>query len=179
MFFELIEKRRSIRKFTDEQIDSEKIDRLKEAALRAPSYRGLNPWEFVFITERELLKDLARAKPHGASFISNAALGIVICADPARSDVWVEDASIATIYLHLAAEALELGSCWIQIRKRMHSENTTAEAFIAQALDLPSHLSVEAMVAIGHPAEKKSPHDRGTLQMEKVFLNRYGNPFGS
>lgn len=179
MFFELIEKRRSIRKFTAETIDSEKIDRLKEAALRAPSSRGLNPWEFVFITDRELLEDLARAKPHGASFISNAALGIVICADPARSDVWVEDASIATIYLHLAAEALGLGSCWIQIRKRMHSENTTAEAFIAQALDLPSHLSVEAMVAIGHPAEKKSPHDRGTLQMEKVFLNRYGNPFGS
>jgi nitroreductase len=136
----------------------------------------LNPWEFVFITERKLLEKLSRSKPHGASFMSNAALGIVVCADPARSDVWVEDASIATIYLHLAAEALGLGSCWIQIRKRMHSETVTAEAFIAQALDLASHLSVEAMIAIGYPAEKKSPHAKGTLQMEKVFLNRYGNP---
>ena len=176
MFFELIEKRRSIRKFTAEPIDREKIDRLREAALRAPSSRGLNPWEFIFITERQLLEKLAHAKPHGASFMSNAALGIVVCADPDRSDVWVEDASIATIFLHLAAEALGLGSCWIQIRKRMHSETITAEAFIAQTLDLPSHLSVEAMVAIGHPAEKKSPHDRRTLQAEKIFLNRYGNP---
>ena len=177
MFFELIEKRRSIRKFTTEPIDSEKIDRLREAALRAPSSRGLNPWEFIFITERQLLEKLAHAKPHGASFMSNAALGIVVCVDPARSDVWVEDASIATIFLHLAAEALGLGSCWIQIRKRMHSETKTAEAFITEALGLPSHLSVEAMIAIGHPAEKKAPHDRGTLQTEKIFLNRYGNPF--
>jgi nitroreductase len=176
MFFDLIEKRRSVRKFTAEPIDSGKIDLLKEAALRAPSSRGLNPWEFVFITERKLLEKLSRSKPHGASFMSNAALGIVVCADPARSDVWVEDASIATIYLHLAAEALGLGSCWIQIRKRMHSETVTAEAFIAQALDLASHLSVEAMIAIGYPAEKKSPHAKGTLQTEKVFLNRYGNP---
>ena len=177
MFFELIEKRRSIRRFTTAPIESDKIDRLKEAALRAPSSRGLNPWEFVFVTDRELLKKLARAKPHGSSFLSNAALGVVVCADPTRSDVWVEDASIATIFLHLAAEALHLGSCWIQIRKRTHTDGTTAEAFIAKTLNLPSHLAVEAIVAIGHPAEKKPPHGKGTLQHEKVFLNHYGVPF--
>ena len=177
MFFELIEKRRSIRRFTAEPIDTDRIERLKEAALRAPSSRGLNPWEFVFVTDRSRLEKLAQAKPHGSTFMSNAALGIVICADPARSDVWVEDASIATIFLHLAAESLGLGSCWIQIRKRMHADSITAEAFVAEALNLPSHLAVEAMVAIGHPAEKKSPHDRGTLQQEKIFLNRYGVPF--
>ena len=177
MFFELIEKRRSIRRFTGEPIETDKIERLMEAALRAPTSRGMNPWEFVFVTDRDLLERLAQAKPHGSSFMSNAALGVVVCADPARSDVWIEDASIATIFLHLAAESLELGSCWIQIRKRMHADNTTAEAFIAKALNLPSRLAVEAMVAIGHPAEKKSPHGRGTLQQEKVFLNRYGTPF--
>ena len=109
--------------------------------------------------------------------MSSAALGVVVCADPSRSDVWVEDTSIATIFLHLAAESLGLGSCWIQIRKRMHADGVTAEAFIAKALNLPSHLAVEAMVAIGHPAEKKSPHGSGALQKEKVFLNRYGVPF--
>lgn len=177
MFFELIEKRRSIRRFTAEPIESEKIERLKEAALRAPSSRGLNPWEFIFVTDRGLLEELSRSKPHGSSFISNAALGVVVCVDPKRSDVWVEDASIATIYLHLAAEHLGLGSCWIQIRKRMHADNITAEAFITKTLNIPSHLAVEAMVAIGYPAEKKSPHERGTLQQEKIFLNRYGVPF--
>ncbi len=177
MFFELIKKRRSIRRFTSAAIETDQIERLKEAALRAPSSRGLNPWEFIFVTDRDLLDKLARAKPHGSSFMSSAALGVVVCADPARSDVWVEDTSIATIFLHLAAESLGLGSCWIQIRKRMHADGVTAEAFIAKALNLPSHLAVEAMVAIGYPAEKKSPHGSGTLQQEKVFLNRYGVPF--
>jgi nitroreductase len=177
MFFELIEKRRSIRRFTVEPIETDQIERLKEAALRAPSSRGLNPWEFIFVTDRDLLEKLARAKPHGSSFMSSAALGVVVCADPTRSDVWIEDTSIATIFLHLAAESLGLGSCWIQIRKRMHADSKSAEAFIAKALNLPSHLAVEAMVAIGHPAEKKSPHGRGTLQQDKVFLNRYGIPF--
>jgi nitroreductase len=86
----------------------------------------------------------------------------------------VEDASIATIFIQLAAEALELGSCWIQIRKRMHSDTTTAEAYIAEALSLPKHLAVESMVAVGYPAEKKAPHKRESLQDEKVFMNRYG-----
>jgi nitroreductase len=165
MFFELIEKRRSIRHFTSDAI---------EAALRAPSSRGSNHWEFVFVTDRALISKLSRAKPHGSAFLSNAALAIVVCADPSKSDVWVEDASIATIFIQLAAEALELGSCWIQIRKRMHSDTTTAEAYIAEALSLPKHLAVESMVAVGYPAEKKAPHKRESLQDEKVFMNRYG-----
>jgi nitroreductase len=174
MFFELIEKRRSIRQFTNDAIEAAKIERLKEAALRAPSSRGSNHWEFVFVTDRALISTLSRAKPHGSAFLSNAALAIVVCADPAKSDVWVEDASIATIFIQLAAEALELGSCWIQVRKRMHNETTTAEAYIAEALSLPKHLAVESMVAVGYPAEKKAPHRRESLQDEKVFLNRYG-----
>jgi nitroreductase len=175
MFFDLIEKRRSIRRFTAEPIESAKIDRLREAALRAPSSRGSTPWEFVFVTERSLLEELARAKPHGSSFLAGAALGIVVCADPARSDVWVEDAAIATIYLHLAAASLGLGSCWIQVRRRMHTDDTTAEAFIAEALKLPQHLAVEAMLAVGYPDERKAPHEREALRADKVFMNLYGS----
>ncbi|MFZ0611885.1 MAG: nitroreductase family protein [Desulfobacterales bacterium] len=177
MFFDLIAKRRSIRRFTDAAIEPAKIDSLRETALRAPSSRGLNHWEFVFVTERGLLTQLSRAKTHGSAFLADAALGIVVCADPAKSDVWVEDAAIATTYIQLAAEALDLGSCWIQIRKRMHDESTSAEAYIAETLGLPKHLAVEAMVALGHPAEKKPPHKREALQYEKVFLNRYGASF--
>jgi nitroreductase len=176
MFFELIEKRRSIRQFTDAAIEAAKIEKLKEAALRAPCSRGSNHWEFVFVTDRTVLSTLGRAKMHGSDFMANAALGIVICADPAKSDVWVEDAAIATIFIQLAAEFLGLGSCWIQVRQRMHSETTTAEAFVAETLNLPKHLAVEAMVAIGYPAEKKAPHKREALRDEKVFLNRYGTP---
>ena len=174
MFMNLIANRRSIRRFTADKIETEKIELLKEAALRPPSSRGVNPWEFVFVTDRNLLGKLSGAKPHGSSFLKDAQLGIVVCADPAKSDVWVEDASIAAIYIQLAATSLELGSCWIQIRDRLHDETQTAEQFIADVLKIPSNLKVEAMIAIGYPAESKSPHPKTELQHEKVHLNQYG-----
>ena len=98
--------------------------------------------------------------------------------DPEKSAVWIEDASIATIYLHLAAAALGLGSCWIQIRGRMHDDTTSAEAYIAEVLNIPSNLKIVTMLGIGHPAEQKMIHKRESLQDEKIFLNRYGRPFG-
>ena len=174
MFMDLIANRRSIRRFTADKIETEKIELLKEAALRPPSSRGVNPWEFLFITDRNLLGKLSGAKPHGSSFLKDAQLGIVVCADPGKSDVWIEDASIAATFIQLAAISLELGSCWIQIRDRMHDETQTAEAFIAEALNIPSNLKIEAMIAIGYPAERKSPHPKEELQNEKVHLNRYG-----
>jgi nitroreductase len=179
MFFELIRQRRSIRRFTSAPVEPENIELLKEAALRAPSSRGLNPWEFVFVTDAALLDKLSRAKPHGATFLKNAPLGIVICADPKISDVWVEDASIATIFLHLAAAALDLGSCWIQIRKRQHADGTAAEAYIRDLLQIPERLAVAAMLAVGHPDEKKPPHPKQSLQEAKLFADAYGRPFGS
>ncbi len=174
MFMDLITKRRSIRRFTDDEVEAEKIELLKEAALRAPSSRGVNPWEFIVVTDRSLLANLSTAKPHGSSFLKNAPLGMVVCADPQKSDVWVEDASIATIFIELAAASLELGSCWIQIRDRMHDEAQTAEAYVADQLKIPSRLKVESMVAIGYPAERKSPHAKEELQTEKIYLNQYG-----
>lgn len=174
MFMSLIQKRRSIRQFQDKPIEPEKIDRLAEAALRAPSSRGFNPWEFVFVTDRGMLERLSHAKPHGASFLKEAALGIVVCANPSKSDVWIEDASIATIMIHLAAESLDLGSCWIQIRERRHDENKMAQDHIRELLNIPNDLQVEAMVAVGYPAEQKPPHTQKELQFEKVHHGVYG-----
>jgi nitroreductase len=174
MFMDLITNRRSIRRFRDDKIEADKMGLLKEAALRAPSSRGVNPWEFIFVTDRNLLEKLSGAKPHGSTFLKDAPLGIVVCADPEKSDVWVEDASIATIFIELAATSLELGSCWIQIRERMHDETQTAEAYIANLLKIPSHLKVESMIAIGYPAESKSPHPAESLRNEKIYLNQYG-----
>jgi nitroreductase len=177
MFMSLIQKRRSIRQFQDKAIETEKIDRLAEAALRAPSSRGFNPWQFVFVTDRDMLDRLSRAKPHGASFLKGAALGIVVCADPSKSDVWVEDASIATIMLLLAAESLDLGGCWIQIRERRHSEGKMAQDYIRELLNIPKELQVEAIVAAGYPAEQKAPHSQEELQFEKVHRGVYGKAY--
>jgi nitroreductase len=168
MFIDILTKRRSIRKYQQKPVEKEKIDLLVEAALRAPSSRGVNPWRFVVVTDPGIIGPLAKAKPHGAAFLKNAPLAIVVCADTEKSDVWVEDASIATICLHLAATDLGLGSCWIQMRLRNYSDQQTASDYIAEVLGLDKGLAVEAILAVGYPDEEKKPHDRQSLPYEKV-----------
>jgi nitroreductase len=179
MVMSVIRKRRSIRKFKPSPVEPEKVDMLVEAALRAPSSRGLQPWEFVVVTDKDLLDKLSRAKTHGSAFLRNAPLAVVVCADPDKSDVWVEDCSIAAILMQLAAESLELGSCWIQIRERMHDDTRSAEGYIAELLRIPKKLKVESVIAIGYPAETKPPHKREELPFDKVYLDLYENRFES
>ena len=123
---ELLRRRRSIRKFTPEKIAPETIDIIIEAALRAPSSRGINPWEFVLVDDPKILDSLSTSKQHGSEFLENAPLAIVVCADSTKADVWVEDCSIAAIIIQLTALSLDLGSCWAQIRKREHNNNKSA-----------------------------------------------------
>lgn len=176
-FWSLIRKRRSIRKYKNKEVEPEKITLLTEAALRAPSSRGVNPWEFVVVTDRKLLGELSGCKPHGAAFLKDAPLGIVVCADSKKSDVWVEDASIAATFILLAAECMGLGACWIQVRGRMYDEKLTAAQKVAEILGLPNFLEVEAIVAVGYPDESKAPHGVEGLLWERIHEDRYGNPY--
>lgn len=174
MFIDLLRARRSIRRFQDQPVEKEKIDILIEAMLRSPSSRGLSPWEFVVVTEKETLVRLSQAKPHGASFLKNAPLAIVVCADPTKCDVWVEDCAIASILLHLAATDFGLGSCWVQIRLREHDAHQMAQDYVAGILGLKEGMVVESIIAIGYPAEKSPGHPRPSLLDGKVSFDKYG-----
>ncbi len=168
MLLDLLRKRRSNRQFMEQPVEKEKIDLLVEAMLRSPSSRGLNPWEFVVVTDRERIKDLAKAKAHGSTFMENAPLAIVVCSDPGKCDVWVEDCSIAALIIHLAATDLGLGSCWIQIRLRDHDGEMSAEEYVKKKLGLKENLTVEAIIAVGYPKEEKPGHPLASLSFGKV-----------
>ena len=170
---DLLRTRRSVRKYEPGKIEDEKIEILKEALLRSPTSRNFRPWEFIFVDDRDVLARLSQAKPHGAAFLKGAALGIVVCADENRSDVWVEDCSIASILVQMAALSLGLGSCWIQIRKRTHAEGMTSESYIQELLGLPENLKVESIISIGYPAEKMVPIPKENLETHKIRMNRY------
>lgn len=174
MFISLLRSRRSIRKFTDKIIEQEKIDTLIEAALRSPSGKGVNPWEFILVDDREILYKLAGAKPAGARFLKDAALGIVVCSDMEKTDTYVEDASIAAIILHLTAASLGLGSCWIQIRNRKDKDGQSSEQFVAKLLDIPANYCVQAVIAIGYPGEAKMPHAKESLRYKKIHKGFFG-----
>jgi nitroreductase len=174
MFIDLLRTRRSIRQYQDKPVEKEKIELLVESMLRSPSSRGFNPWEFVVVSDPRILSDLSKAKPHGASFIKNAPLAIVVCGNPDRCDVWVEDCSIAALIIHLAATDLGLGSCWVQLRMRRHDEQTTSEAYVKKLLELSENMVVEAVIAIGYGKEDKPGHSHSSLLYEKVSYEKYG-----
>ena len=173
-FFKLIEQRRSIRKYQAKQVEPEKVALIIEAALRAPASRGLNPWEFIVVDEPSIISQLSEAKQQGSSFLAAAPLAVVVCADPGKGDVWIEDAAIASIFISLAAEGLGLGNCWIQIRDRIHNAAETSEEYVRNVLKIPQNLRVETIMAIGYSNEQKSGHLREELQYERVFTNAYG-----
>ncbi len=173
MFLNLLASRRSIRKFTGQTVEPDKKEALVEAALRSFSSRGFNPWRFIVVDDRALITALSAAKQHGSSFLQNAPLCIVVCGDPSASDVWVEDTSIASALIHLAAHDLGLGSCWIQIRKREHSASKNADTYVKEVLQIPDNISVESIIAIGYPDEKKEGHSSASLQFRKVCYNTY------
>ncbi|MFH1487739.1 MAG: nitroreductase family protein [Pseudomonadota bacterium] len=177
MFLTLAQKRRSIRKFLKKPVEDVKVSQVIDAALMAPSSGGHMPWEFVVVKDQALLEKLSEVKSFGSVFLKDAPLAVVLCADPEKSDVWVEDASVASAFILLAAESLGLGGCWIQIRKRMNKEGTPSEEVVARLLNIPENLRVLSMIALGYTAEKKPPHERAALKHDRVYLDLYGVPF--
>ena len=174
---ELLIKRKSIRKYKAAPVEQEKVDKLVRAALLAPSSRRINPWEFIVVTDKGLLKQLAAAKEHGSAFLEGAPLAIVVLADETKSDVWVEETSIASVIIQLAAEDMGLGSCWIQIRKRMHDSTQTSEDFVKSLLDIPENYKAASIIAVGYPDEIREPYSEDELQFEKIFVNKFGKRY--
>ncbi|ASJ07289.1 nitroreductase family protein [Thermococcus pacificus] len=175
-FFEVLRRRRSVRRFQDKPVPEELVEKLLEAAFLSPSSFNKRPWHFIVVDDKEKLKALSKAKL-GASGLATAPLAIVITADESRSDVWIEDASIAAEHIHLASFALGLSSFWVQIRNRVHSEDKTAEDYVRELLNIPENYRVLCIIGIGYPAEKKPPHGDEVFEWEKASKNEFGRPF--
>ena len=163
-----------MRKFTDEHLSQEQVVELMKAALMAPTSKRSNAWQFILVDDKETLKKLSLCKEQASQFIADAALAVVVCADPLASDVWIEDAAIASIYLQLQAEDLGLGSCWVQVRERFTANGTDSGEYVQGVLDIPLQLQVLSIIAIGHKGMERKPFNEEHLQWEKIHLNRYG-----
>jgi nitroreductase len=170
---ELLISRRSIRKFTEQSIENEKIELIKKAAILSPTGKQKNHWDFIFVTEKERLEKLSKSKTHGSRLIAGAGLAVVIIGDPTASDTWIEDCSIASIIIQLQALDLGLGSCWVQIDKREHDTSTSSEEFVKQVFDIPESKGVLSIIAIGYPAEKRAPIQESELLYHKIHLEKY------
>ena len=163
-----------MRKFTDEELAQEQVVTLMKAALMAPTSKRSNAWQFIVVDDRQKLKELSGCKEQASQFIADAALAVVVMADPLVSDVWIEDAAIASVYLQLQAEDMGLGSCWVQVRERFAASGVPSGEYVQQVLDIPLQLQVLSIIAIGHKGMERKPFDENHLQWEKVHINKYG-----
>ena len=109
-FHELLLRRHSIRKYTEQQLNPDDVKTILEAALLAPSSKSKRPWQFIVVDNPEMLQQLAKAKKIAAHPIAGATMAIVVISNPEESDIFIEDTSIAAVFMQLQAEALGIGS---------------------------------------------------------------------
>lgn len=172
--FEVLEKRRSVRKYTDQKVEKEKVEKLLEAALRIPSGHGAYPLHYIVIEDEAVLAALKDLRVEGkGQIIANAPLAIAILADTDKSVTWIEDASCAAENIYLAAEEMGLGTCWIQVRVRNSTETETADAFAKKLFGYPDNIQTECIMAIGYPAEHAPAKTKEDLCYNMVHYDKF------
>lgn len=105
--------------------------------------------------------------------LENAGCAILIFANPEKTDVWVEDCSIAMSNMHLMADSLGLGSCWIQGRLRESENGESTEVYCRKLLNVPEEYVLEAILSVGILKEHPKAHTLEELEKEKVHYETY------
>jgi len=172
-FHELLINRRSIRRYAPEPVDPDQVRQIIEAALMSPSSKSVRPWQFVVVEDKEMLEKLSHCKANYATSIASAPLAVVVTADTTRSDAWIEDASIAAVFMQLQAQDFGLGSCWVEVRERFGADGLPAEEYVREALGIPEQFSVLCIITIGHKDEERKPINPEKLLWEKVHVGSW------
>lgn len=172
-FKNLVQKRRSHRKFTDREIDGDDVQTILRAALMSPSSRARRTWHFILVEDKTDIEKISEAKAHGASFLKDAPLLVVITGDANENDCWIEDGSIAAVSMQYQAEDLGLASCWVQMDKRGLTDGTTANQVVQGILDIPENQFVLCVLGIGYPADELQPQDEEMLKWENVHIGKF------
>ncbi|MFW5790945.1 MAG: nitroreductase family protein [Bacillota bacterium] len=154
-FEEVLFNRRSKRSFIDKDVDDNKIKKLLEAAMAAPSAHNKQPWQFVVIRDNEIMDKIMEFHKY-SKMLEEAPVAIAVCGDKnAYKDFWVQDCSAATQNLLLMAENLGLGAVWLGVYP-------VEEYYpkLADLLELPDDLIPLNVIAIGYSDKESKRRDR-------------------
>ena len=175
--FEVVEKRRSIRKFRPKRVTTKDLRKILEAGRLAPSGGNRQPWYFIVVRQSETKKALATAA-NNQTFVAEADVVIAALGDPAISRAklpytlsstrlpYKQDPMIAVEHMILAATALGYGTCWI---------GAFNEAEVKEILKIPESLAVVALLPIGVPDEDPPQRPRKAFT-EIFFKESFGTP---
>ncbi len=167
-FRTLCQHRRSIRAFTAQPVEREKIDYILQCALMSPSGKRLNPWEFVVVTDEQVLRKLAGCKTYGSQMFNTAMAGIVVVLDSSLTDTWQADGAIAAEHILLAAAEQGLGACWCHVYGRVESEQ-----MVRELTGIPENYAVLCVIALGYKGEERKNYDLQKLLYNKIHNERF------
>ena len=155
---EVLQRRRSMRKYTEEPVSKEEIDLLMHAAMSGPSACNKMPWEFYVVTDEAVLEKLRNASRYSKIY---APLAIVVCGSLSRAlpsqlaPYWIQDCSAATENILLAATDLGLGTVWCGIHPQKRAEERVREALGLTEKQIPLNI-----IYVGHPDQVQEPRDQ-------------------
>lgn len=166
--------RRSVRQYTDEPIAEDKLNAILCAGLSAASSKNRRPWEFIVVRDRNMLDRLCHCRPGAENLLGKCTAAIIVAANSDMVDVWVEDCASAMTQMHLMADALGIGSCWLQVRLRKAPDGLrSTEDVVRELLDIPGHISVMAILTLGVPASHPGARAVSDLPLEKIHYEHF------
>jgi nitroreductase len=159
---EILNKRRSVRRFDGRPVPRETIEAILKLALTAPSSKNTRSTRFMVVSEPETLERISRMRDFGSAFLAEVPCAVIVCGDGSATDLWLDNAAISATILQLAAEDAGLGSCWVHIngrpQKREEPDGATADEHLREFLPIPADWKPLCVVALGYPAEPTKPH---------------------
>ncbi len=165
---DVIRCRRSVRKYTGEAVSRDVLEELLRAGMQAPSARNLQPWEFVLVTDRDILNRIPEYHPY-SSMVPGASAVILVCGDTSRQDnpgYIAQDCAAVTQNILLEAVAQGLGAVWLGVYPKPERINGMRLLF-----KLPDHVLPVSLVSIGVPGENPEPEDR--FDSRRIHLNSW------
>lgn len=157
----------SVRQYAQEPVPDEMVTRLLKAAMAAPSARNAQPWEFIVVKDRQMLKKMSVVSDY-THMLEYAGAGFVVLGDLriSEKEYILQDCSAAVENLLLEAESLGLGGCWLGVCPRQSRMETVRELF-----ELPEHILPVCLVSVGFPEKKPAPKEK--FDERKVHYERY------
>ncbi len=154
-FLEVIEKRHSVRKYSDKPVERELLDAIVKVAQTAPSSRNSKSSAFMIVEDRDTLEALATMRDYGSGLIAGAQAAIVVLGDDAKTDLWVDNCAISATFVQLAVTAMDLASCWVhcngRARVKAEPDGAKADEYVSELLGLKAGLHPYCVIAIGYP----------------------------
>lgn len=154
-FFETINKRKSVRDYSEKKVEKELIEKIIDAGHLATTARNEQPWEFIVTYNKEILKKICNMCPNGP-FIKDASSLIAVFSKDTK--YYIEDCSAATQNMLLAIEALGLGGCWVAGDKKDYAEE------VRKIFNVPEGFKLVSMISLGYPKKAQGPKPKRKVE---------------